>query len=265
MDFTAAISAPDGWLLSYGQTLAKATYPGLYAALVATATVTITIASPGVVTWTAHGLRNNDQVKLRTTGALPTGLSAGVTYYAIIVDGNSFQLAASSGGAAINTSGSQSGTHTGYYAPHGDVDANNFLAPNGCDVALIGKGDMGGVDRGLITSQRAVNLGAQFGEDIHTLTVGELPSHTHNFSGTTSAAGSHIHSFTLIYPSSALGGTQIGTYSGGGSAFFQVTQNTGSVGNHTHTFSGTTDSGTGGGGAHNNLQPSLVCNLMVKF
>lgn len=75
-------------------------------------TVTITIASPGVVSWTAHGLENGTVIVLSTTGALPTGLTAGVPYYIVNKATDTFQLALTSGGAAINTSGSQSGTHT---------------------------------------------------------------------------------------------------------------------------------------------------------
>lgn len=79
-------------------------------------TATISIASPAVVTKTAHGLATGDQVYLQTTGALPTGLSANTTYYVIYVDANTFRLATSlanaQAGTAINTSGSQSGTHT---------------------------------------------------------------------------------------------------------------------------------------------------------
>lgn len=75
--------------------------------------VTISIASPGVLTRTGHNLSANDTVVLSTTGALPTGLTAGTVYYAkTIVDANNFTLSATPGGAVINTSGSQSGTQT---------------------------------------------------------------------------------------------------------------------------------------------------------
>jgi hypothetical protein len=78
-----------------------------------TATVTITIAAPGVVTDTAHGLVAGNPVSFSTTGALPTGLVAGTTYYLKTVpDANSYTLAATAGGAAITTSGTQSGVHT---------------------------------------------------------------------------------------------------------------------------------------------------------
>lgn len=75
-------------------------------------TVTITIASPGVVTLNGHGFPANAAVVLATSGALPTGLTAGTTYYVVNPTENTFQLSATQGGAAINTSGTQSGTHT---------------------------------------------------------------------------------------------------------------------------------------------------------
>jgi uncharacterized membrane protein required for colicin V production len=75
-------------------------------------TFTVTIATPGVVTATAHGFLVNDQVVLSTTGALPTGLLAGTVYFARNVTANTFELSATSGGASIATSGTQSGTHT---------------------------------------------------------------------------------------------------------------------------------------------------------
>lgn len=79
---------------------------------VRSATFTVTIATPGVVTWTAHGLENGAAVVLSTTGALPTGLAAATTYYVVNKTTNTFELAATKGGASITTSGGQSGTHT---------------------------------------------------------------------------------------------------------------------------------------------------------
>jgi hypothetical protein len=76
--------------------------------------ITVTIASPGVVTWTAHGFANGQAVVFTTTGALPTGIVANQVYFVISQATNTFQLSATYNGPAINTSGSQSGTHTGY-------------------------------------------------------------------------------------------------------------------------------------------------------
>ena len=87
-------------------------------------TVTITIANPGVVTWTAHGLAAGTAVKFTTASALPTGLTANTTYY-VTNDGNltanTFAVSdtaahALAGTNQVHTTGSQSGTQTGWNA-----------------------------------------------------------------------------------------------------------------------------------------------------
>lgn len=83
------------------------------------ATVTMTIAAPGVITDTAHGLPANSPVQLSTTGALPTGLLPATTYYVLAPTTNSYNLSLTPGGAAITTSGTQSGVHTRTSVPVG--------------------------------------------------------------------------------------------------------------------------------------------------
>jgi hypothetical protein len=76
-------------------------------------TVTITIAAPGVLTWTSHSLQIDQPIVLATTGALPTGLVAGTTYYvATIPSPDTFTLKATLLSGPITTTGTQSGTHT---------------------------------------------------------------------------------------------------------------------------------------------------------
>jgi len=82
------------------------------------ATVTISIASPGVVAWTDNGLPDGTPVVLTTTGELPTGLTAGQIYYVVSRAADSFRLSAVPGGAPIVTTGSQSGTHTATASIH---------------------------------------------------------------------------------------------------------------------------------------------------
>lgn len=79
--------------------------------ITATQDVTITIATPGVVTMTNHGLVAGTPIVFSTTGALPTGITAGVTYYVIAtgLTANEFQFSATLAGAAVNTTGGQSG------------------------------------------------------------------------------------------------------------------------------------------------------------
>jgi len=75
---------------------------------------TITIATPGVVSRAAHGLIVGDSVQFTTTGALPTGFIIDTNYFVIAagLTAGEFRLSLTVGGAAINTTGSQSGIHT---------------------------------------------------------------------------------------------------------------------------------------------------------
>jgi len=71
---------------------------------------TVTIASPAILTATIS-LSNGMELVLTTTGALPTGLNVGQIYYVVNASGSTCNLALTSGGVAINTTGSQSGVH----------------------------------------------------------------------------------------------------------------------------------------------------------
>ena len=76
-------------------------------------TATITIASPAVVSLATHGFAANTAIRFQSTGALPTGLTIGPTYYvsATGLAAGTFQVSLTPGGASINTTGSQSGVH----------------------------------------------------------------------------------------------------------------------------------------------------------
>lgn len=75
-------------------------------------TVTMTVASPAVVTCTTYNYQVNDVVYFTTTGALPTGITAASPYFVISVSGNTFQISATQGGTAVVTTGTQSGVHS---------------------------------------------------------------------------------------------------------------------------------------------------------
>ena len=70
--------------------------------------VSLSIATPCVMTTTIT-LADKTPIALITTGALPTGLLPGVTYYARYVTNTTYNLSLTPTGALINTSGSQSG------------------------------------------------------------------------------------------------------------------------------------------------------------
>jgi len=74
-------------------------------------TVTLTIAGPCVVTFGVV-LAEGTAVSFSTTGALPTGLTAGTTYYLRNVSGLTANLSSTPTGSLITTSGTQSGTQS---------------------------------------------------------------------------------------------------------------------------------------------------------
>lgn len=78
-------------------------------------TVAITIASPAVISDSDATVTIGSVVNFVTTGALPTGITSGTSYYVIATgfsSGVSYQISATPSGTAVNTSGSQSGTQT---------------------------------------------------------------------------------------------------------------------------------------------------------
>ncbi|OBQ72402.1 phage tail protein [Mesorhizobium loti] len=79
--------------------------------------VTVTIANPAVITWPNHNLAANDLFYLATTGALPTGLTPDSPLYVkTVLTPGTFTASLTPGGAAIVTTGAQSGILSGYVA-----------------------------------------------------------------------------------------------------------------------------------------------------
>jgi hypothetical protein len=81
------------------------------------ALTSISNASPAVFTLAAHGLAVGDSLVLSTSGALPTGLTAGTVYYVIAagLTSGAFEVSVTPGGTAVATSSAGSGTHSMTY------------------------------------------------------------------------------------------------------------------------------------------------------
>lgn len=118
---------PNGWCRG-GVAGAMITPTATFAdiALMKDAAVTISIASPAVVTWPGHGLANGKYIYFDTTGALPSGLVRDSYYFVKNSTANTFELALTAGGASINTTGSQSGVHVAF-APFYAGDTGKYL------------------------------------------------------------------------------------------------------------------------------------------
>lgn len=156
-------------------------------------TVTISIATPAVVTWAAHGLTANAPVVFTTTGALPAAITAGTTYYVSATGllAGSFQISATPGGASISTAGNtQSGTHTGsspsfgaaWFAP-GVPTSNGVFYGTAKDTAPYGYWFAGSSN----STVTFTNASANVTWNAHGLAVGSLV--TFSTSGTLPTGG----------------------------------------------------------------------------
>jgi hypothetical protein len=134
------------------------------------ATVTISIAAPSVVTWTGHGLSVNDTIRFTTTGALPTGLAINTTYFVKeVLSANTFTVSTSAGGAAVTTSGTQSGTQTAlvWYGVPVVAVANTLVTLASVTVPGWSMGVGGGIEIDalftLTNTANAKNIGMTYG------------------------------------------------------------------------------------------------------
>jgi len=119
-----------------------------------------------------------------------------------------------------------------------------------------GKDDMGGTSANRLTGQaggvNGDNLAAVGGTETHQLTTAQLAAHTHT--GSTASAGDHSHT------------TPTGTLTGGvtaitGQSSTGGTLSTSTNGAHTHTVS---IANAGGDTAHNNVQPTIILNKIIR-
>jgi microcystin-dependent protein len=171
----AGRTAPDAnYKICDGSAISRSTYATSFGILSpSVGTFTVTIATPGVFTLTSHALVAGDQVYLTTTGALPTGLSQNTLYYVIAagLTANAFELSTTRGGSAINTTGSQSGTHTLRYCPYGLGDGSTtFNLPD-----LRQRVPVGYKSADTVSGY----MGQNGGEQTHVLTISEMPAHDH--------------------------------------------------------------------------------------
>jgi microcystin-dependent protein len=112
---------------------------------------------------------------------------------------------------------------------------------------------------GLDTSQTEFNApGKTGGAKTHTLSVNEMPSHTHTQNAHTHTQNPHTHTTRVddsVAFSAAGGNYSERAWSGGRASTSSTTA--------TNIATTATNQNTGGGGAHNNLQPYLAINFFI--
>lgn len=122
-----------------------------------------------------------------------------------------------------------------------------YMSVNSANPETLFGGTWEALDEGrvLIGAGSAYPAGSTGGEATHTLTTDEMPSHSH--SGSAASAGSHRHPITASGEEFYSGYVTVGDYN-------LDTLYTGYAGSHSHSLS---INNTGGGQAHNNMQPYL--------
>lgn len=178
--------------------------------------------------------------------------------------------------------------------------STTFNIPDMRGRAPVALDNMGGSDAGRLSVTNT--LGGTGGEEKHLLIVNEMPSHSH-LAGllATTSDGSHVHTLNTLAIGTTgsththAAGSYDGTFGinndlvtdGGGGTAYQaltpsgspngriVTNTTGSThthnitgslqttGDHTHPVSGSTAT-EGAGGEHNNMQPYILTNYIIK-
>lgn len=143
--------APTGFLLEDGSLYANNSYAALVAFLkgregVDTGTTFTANAGTDVITAATHGLSAGQILLLDSTTTLPGGLSPNTIYYVINPTTNTFQLATSAGGSAVNITDTGTGTHS-YHT--------QFKVPDSRGRVIVGTGT--GVKVGTFVS-RASNV-----------------------------------------------------------------------------------------------------------
>jgi len=137
-------------------------------------------------------------------------------------------------GQAINQT-----TYADLYAAIGGTygsSGSNFNVPDLRGRVIAGQDDMGGTSANRLTNQsgglNGDTLGATGGSETHTLTVAQMPSHSHRMGDMSDAGG-------------------ITPYIGEGQGGASIKPNR------------YTDN-TGNDGAHNNVQPTIILNYIIK-
>jgi microcystin-dependent protein len=135
---------------------------------------------------------------------------------------------------------------------------SNFNVPNLQNRVPVGKGSETEFD----------TLGEVGGSKTHTLTVNEMPSHTHIQDSHNHTQNSHTHGFNVDgFTTLGLGYVGRSGLAGGGSnsaADFNRTTTATTGATATNNATTATNQNTGGGLAHNNLQPYIVLNYIIK-
>lgn len=240
------IVAPNQYAFSYGQELNRVTYSDLLTAITIAANVICTNASN-----TLTGLSDTTQIPVGAAIEL-TCVPAGTT---VVSKTGSTVVLSNPSNISLNT--------VGTFFPYGNGNGSTtFNVPDLRDLVIAGRPNMGGTDRGLLTTTYyGVNpaaTGARGGNQNHTLSVVELAAHTHPSSTLTDPG--HIHATTPAVPSVFSGAGAVAPGAGGTNTI-AMTVNSATTGITLSTNTGSQGSST----PFATIQPTITLNYIIKI
>ncbi len=226
----------------------------------------IDIASDQITTAVAHTFSTGNRIRVSSTGTLPGGVVGTTDYFIRVISATVITLHPTASDATANTNRlnlttAGTGTHTLAAQDSSSLTGVTITSVAGAVVTVNGSGvvlppvnnvvaatctsgqffvpDMRGqtvIGAGLGFGLSDRTFGQRFGSESHTLTLNELPAHSH-----------------LMNPSGVAGATT-------------PAQNMYSVAssNFNPSASPRSTQNAGGGFAHNNMQPSLALNYIIK-
>lgn len=145
-----------------------------------------------------------------------------------------------------------------YIYPIGSI----YMSVNDVDPSILFGGTWERIkDKFLLCSGDTYTLGSEGGEATHTLTISEMPSHTHTQNAHNHTQNPHLH-----------GVTASGSWNSGATGRLKYEES-----NSTHWMSScmssatatnnaatATNQNTGGGASHNNMPPYLTVNVWMR-
>lgn len=256
------IDIPAGWLKCEGQSLARSAYPDLFSALTKLLVGSTTNGSTSVtITSGQTQAELQEYVGMPISGS-PLGLGAVIVSVAGSVLTLDLPSSATATGAELRV------------VPHGYAGGTTFNLPNLKTRVPVGRDT---------TDTAFDRLGETGGEKAVTLSSAQIPAHTHPAS---SSGGSHAHTAVADGDGGHNHTTRTWGHGLGGGGASAVTRHTASGAAFTYDMPSTTDgahshpitvdtsashshtidvsNNTGGGGSHNNLQPYVVLNYIIK-
>lgn len=163
----SGLTAPNQYVFTYGQELIRTSYPEFYSAITLQTNVICTSSS-------------NILTGIADTTQIPVGAPVEL---ALCVPPGSTVISKTSGTVTLNNPANVSLNATARFFPYGNGNGSTtFNVPDLRDVVLAGRPNMGGSDRGLITSTYfgtdPAALGALGGSQTVTLSISNLPAYT---------------------------------------------------------------------------------------